>query len=201
MKLRKKSYITLGLIAAIILLGISVWFMSQTMYVRTNKNFFAKVDTGYATLDKSLRSLPVAWTSSQTTGCYYWKKVEFSLDNGPLGCFKSRAYYFTAPDFRGALAASSQLSSLATTAFSSMQDQHFAMQTPTITGYNPETFVVYDAASGYSAIPGACEIRIDYPAPKIQAYGLPAGPKDKPLELSLSCGGDAAKAYYPMLAP
>jgi hypothetical protein len=199
MTMRKKIVTITGILIVVVLLAIVGWLIKRNADAHANKIFFNRVDADYTTLDKSLDSLSTARVEFQTTSCYYWKKSEFSFsDNGPLGCFKNRAYYFAAADLQSALSLSRQLSLAVTTAFSNVQDQHFAMQVPSMTG--KDSFVIDDTVPSYASIPGACSVHIDYPSPKTQAYQLPSGPKDKPLELSISCGGNATEAYYPLIA-
>ena len=192
---KHKKFKIIIIVGAMITFLITCLFINHLVSIHDNEIFFARIDADYANLDQSLGSFPASKVTYQTAQCYYWKKVEFSLTPGPLGCFKSRAYYFSADNYQVALNISKQLSSVATQVFENIQDQHFSMQAPRF--MSAQTFSIDDVASDYPSIPGACDIKIDYPASSVQSFSLPTGPKGKPLELTISCGGNAVKAWYP----
>lgn len=185
----------ISLIVLIIVLFVTAL---QQKHVRENEKFFNELDRDYSLLDQDLtNTLGKKVDYDQNTQCYYWKKPEFSIlhDNGPLGCFRSRTYYFQAQNMRMALNLETKIASVVNSTFANVQDLGSSINPPVVS-VSGNSFYTTNMIAKKPSIPGACFFTLSFPPRKLPVMDLPTRQSNQMLMLVTSCGGDAVKSYY-----
>lgn len=178
------------------------WGLAYLIRIYTNEHFFSTIKQDYSQFDGPLAATAkskVVYT--QTNTCYDWKNAQsfLALTGEPIGCFINRAYYFPAASYPAAIALESKIAALTDTSFANIQNNTEKLSASAIVADGKNAFTVTNGVNGsVSSNPAACTFTMSYPNSQ-PPYGLPAHKSSgSQLMLVTSCGGGAARAYYPV---